>query len=180
MTSQNFCSWIGARKGGIIRTKYWYICLMQQNWHKDVNNRALWSEANIKRLCSDTPCCYQTTLGQAACLAVQPGLQLALLPVAHRRPGQDLLPRRPTLPFTIGHQKRVLFEADGLRVYQAFFFLLSWWINGRWWASTVCEGVPTRGELGSTKIISLVICAGFEVRVGEGLCAMSYTDAERL
>lgn len=140
----------------------------------DLKDRALSSESSIKRVCSDTPCCQQTTLGQAACLAVQPGLQLAGLPVAHRRPRQDLLPRRSTLPFTIGHQERVLLEADGLRVYQAFFFFfLSWWIDGCWWASTVSDGAPTGDELGSTKIIHMIICGGFGVQVAEGLCAMS-------
>lgn len=143
----------------------------------DLKDRALWSESSIKRVCSDTPCCQQTTLGQAACLAVQPGLQLAGLPVAHRRPRQDLLPRRSALPFTIGHQERVLFEADGLRVYQAFFFFffffLSWRIDGCWWASTVSDGVPTGEELGSMKIILMIICGGFGVQVAEGLCAMS-------
>lgn len=141
----------------------------------DLNDGALWSESNIKRVCSDTACCHQTTLGRAACLAVQPGLQLALLPVAHRRPGQDLLPRRSALPFTVGHQERVLLEADGLRVYQAFFLLcfLSWWIDGRWWASTGSDGVPSGEELGSTKIILMIIWAGFGVQEAEGLCAVS-------
>lgn len=141
----------------------------------DLTDRALWRESNIKHVCSDTACCHQTTLGQAACLAVQPGLQLAWLPVAYRRPGQDLLPRRSTLPFTIGHQERVLFEADGLRVYQAFFFFftLSWWIDARWWTSTVSDGVPIGEELGSMKVIFMNLCAGFGVQVAEGLCAMS-------
>ena len=107
---------------------------------------------------SNTPCCLQTTLRQAACLAEQPGLQLALLPVAHRRPRQELLSWRTTLPFPIGHQERVLFEADRLRVHQAFLLFFSykrWWVKGCWWASTVGSGGPIRGELGSMKIISV-------------------------
>lgn len=151
-----------------------YIKNFPQNL--DLKDGALWSESKTKRgVCSDTACCQQSTLSPAACLAVQPGLQLARLAVAHRRSRQDLLPRHFTLPSTVGHQERVLFEADGLRVYQTFlfFFFLSGWMDGRWWAGTVSDGVQTGGELGSVMMILMIVWAGFGVQVAEGLWAMS-------
>lgn len=145
-------------------------------WHK-------W--AKQQTVLGNTPCCLQTTLRQAACLAEQPGLQLAWLPVAHRRPREDLLSTWTTFSFAIGHQERVFFEADGLRVHHAFFLFSCkcWRVNGCWWASTVSGGSPIGWELGSIgKIIGVfrlgqMLCvrtgAGLGVQVADGFCGVA-------
>lgn len=137
--TSSYLSWVKTS------TKPWCERMTHFKWHK-------WAKQTVR---GNTPCCLHTTLRQAACLAKQPGLQLTWLPVAHRRPRQDLLSRQATLSFAIGHQERVLFEADRLRVHQAllFFSYKCRRINGCWWASTLSSGGPIRGELGSMKII---------------------------
>lgn len=131
-----------------------------------------------------TPCGLQPTLRQMPCLGEQPGLQLALPPITHRWPWQDLLSRRTALSFAIGHQERVLFEADRLGVHQAFLFVSReyGWINGCWWASTIIGGRPVRRELGSMRIICILglesmlrimTGTGLWVHVARGFCGVT-------
>lgn len=118
-----------------------------------------------------TPCGLQSTLGPTPCLVEQPGLQLAVAAVAHRRPGQDLLSRRTALPFAVGDQEGVLLEADGLRVHQAFLFVGSkdGGVEGGGRAGAVGGRCPVWGELGSMEIIRRAVTGtGLRVLVGEG------------
>lgn len=110
--------------------------------------------------------------GRLSCLAEQPGLQLPLSAVAHRRPRQDLLSRRKTFSSAISHQERVLAEANRLRVHQALlFFRCKGWIKRCRGASTLGGGGPIRGEMGSLKIAGVWVQTGvgLRVQVAEGL-----------
>lgn len=79
-----------------------------------------WMKQQSSQQLSMPPLSY----ARPSCLAEQPGLQLPLPAVAHRRPRQEPLSGWKASPSTVSHQEGVLIKAHGLRVHQALFFLL--------------------------------------------------------